>query len=69
MGSHVVSELDASSPAAFVIPGGHDMQVYKETYSLAEHKMGSHVVSLPLTSSPASFVVLTGHGVQTLEET
>ena len=47
VGSHVVSEPDASSPAAFVVPGGQVVQTWDKTCSLAEHEVGSHVVSEP----------------------
>ena len=66
---HAVSEADASSPASFVVPGGHDMHSLEETYSLAEHKVTSHIVSGPHASSPASFVVPGGQGVQTWDKT
>ena len=63
MGSHAVSDFDASSPAAFVVPGGHDVQILDETYSLTEHIVGSHAVSDPDASSPAAFVVPGGHAM------
>ena len=69
VGSHVVSEPDASSPAAFVVPGGQVVQTWDKTRLLAEHEVGSHVVSEPHALSPASFVVPGGQGAQTLEET
>ena len=67
--SHVVSEPDASSPSAFVVPGGHDLQTWEETYSFAEHLVTSHSVSSPDASSPSAFVVPGGQVVQTWETT
>ena len=41
VGSHVVSEPHALSPASFVVPGGQGAQTLEETYSSVEHTMGA----------------------------
>ena len=69
VGSHVVSEPDASSPARSSYQEdrcGHG----KTTYSLTSHSVASDIrVFTPDASSPASFVVPTGQVVQTWETT
>ena len=52
--SHVVSDPEASSPAAFVVPAAHATQALFETCSFKAQVVTSHVVSDPEASSPAS---------------
>ena len=62
-------DFDASSPAAFVVPGGQVVQTWETTCSFAEHKVGSHAVFVPVLLSPLAFVVPGGHAVHSSEET
>ena len=59
--SHAVFVPEASSPAALVVPAGHDTHAFADTYSFAAHNVASHVVSVPEASSFAALVVPAGH--------
>ena len=50
--SHAVSVPEASSPAALVVPAGHDTHAFADTYLSTAHSVASHVVSVPEASSP-----------------
>ena len=65
----VVSVPEASSPAALVVPAGHDTHAFADTYSFAAHNVASQVVSVPEASSPAARVVPAAHAILVFEET
>ena len=48
--SHVVSEPDASSLAAFVIPAGHATHDFDDTNSLAAQSTAEHVANVKVPS-------------------
>jgi hypothetical protein len=64
-----VSDSDASSLAAFVVPAGQEVHTFEDTYSFAPHNVSSHVVSDSDASSLAAFVVPAGQEVHTFEDT
>ena len=67
--SHVVSDPEASSPAAFVVPAAHATQALLETRSFVAQVVTSHAVSDPEASSPAAFVVPAAHATHALFDT
>jgi len=67
--SHVVSDPDASSPAALVVPGAQATHAFPLTLSFAAHRVAAHVVSPAYGSSPAARVVPAAHDAHAPAET
>ena len=59
----MVSDPEASSLAALVVPAGHAMHEWLTTIWSAPHRVASQVVSDPVASSLAALVVPAGHAV------
>jgi hypothetical protein len=64
--SQDVSEPDASSPAAFVFPGGHAVQTFVTTRWSTVQTVAPQYVLNPEASSPALVVFPAGQAEQTL---
>jgi hypothetical protein len=69
MAWQVVSPLEASLPAAFVLPAGQAVHALLRTLWFREHLMASQVVSPPDASSPAALVFPAGQAVHALRRT
>jgi hypothetical protein len=67
--SQVVSEPEALSPAALVVPAAHAVHTLELTFWLAAHVVASQVVSAPEASSPAALVVPAAQAAHALEVT
>jgi hypothetical protein len=65
----LVSEPEASFPAAFVVPAAQLAHVFEETYWFMVQSVAVQLVSEPEASFPAAFVVPAAQLVHVFEET